>query len=159
MPSLRLVSQLVSQRCSLGLQLAMVSKQSMQLFQTIEPSLALCNRCKARKFARQIANGGYVTRCNLPATCLETPLSSRKIAPCSTSCRAPFYFLQQLQRFFETIETIESCSRSLQTIFETITSCSSGLQRVTCLLQLAMNFFFHHCLTKLQGKLHRVSLA
>ena len=66
---------------------------------------------------------------------------ARKITLCETSYRVRFYFLQRLQRFFETT-----------------TSCSLRFQRVTCLLQLTMDFF-PTLQDKLQGKFHCVTLA
>ena len=79
-------------------------------------------RCKPRKIARQVLRG-HAARCNLLAftsNAIATQVAKR-LLPCNTSCRARFYFLQEL--------------------FETIASCSSTLQCVTCLLQFAMDFF------------------
>ena len=56
----------------------MVSKQSIQSLKKVEPSSALCNRCKPKKVAKQVAKRlGHVTRCNLPATCLAALLQHK----------------------------------------------------------------------------------
>ena len=49
-----------------------------------------------------------------------------------------------------------SCKENY-TVYENSASSSPRLQRVTCLLQLAMDFFFSTLQDKLQGKLHRSS--
>ena len=54
--------------CNLGLQLAMVLKQSMQLLQKVELSSTLCNHFKPERVARQVAKrAGYTLQptCNL----------------------------------------------------------------------------------------------
>ena len=51
---------------NLELQFEMVLKKSLQLLQKVEPSSALCNQCKSKMVARQVAKG-CATRCNLPA--------------------------------------------------------------------------------------------
>ena len=115
-------------RCNLDLQLAMVSKQSMQSLQEVELRSTLCSRCKLIKVATQVAKRVFYTL---------------QLAP-NTSYRAPFHFLQRLQRYFK---NIASCNSSLHFYFENIASCRTRLQRVTCFFQLAMDFFFQHCKT------------
>ena len=62
-------------RCSLELQLAMVSKQSMQSLQKIEPSSTLCSCCKPKKVARHVAKKARYTlqpTCNLSRNAVAT---------------------------------------------------------------------------------------
>ena len=163
----------VAEVCNL-VQLAMVSKQSMESLQKVDPSSTLCNRCKPKILPDKLQRG-HVTRCNLLATCLvydqnfstwawvvtlsrlppyehvlplpttflssfswdslmtpnpsttpaptslnknldRTPYNAiaKKIIPCNTRCSARFYFLQRLQRSFE---TSASCSLRFQVFF------------------------------------------
>ena len=128
--------------CSLGLQLAMVSKQSMQSLQKVELSSTLCNRCKPKKVETQVAKRACYTlqpTCNLSRNTILTQVAW-KIAPCNTSCRARFYFLQRLQRFFE---TIASCSSTFW-----------GDHFATC-----NGFLFPTLRDMLQRKLHRITPA
>ena len=97
---------------SIGLKLAMVSKQSLQLLQKVEPCFTLCSCFKPNKVARQFAKRTCYTlqpTCNLSRNAIATQVA-KKIAPCNTSSRAPFYCLQRPQRLFE---TTASCSPRL----------------------------------------------
>ena len=71
---------------------AMVSKQSIQSLQKVEPSSTLCSHCKPKEVARQVAKRACDTS-NLSHNAIATQVT-KKIAPCNTSCRAWFYFLQ-----------------------------------------------------------------
>ena len=64
--------------CNLELhsQLAMVSKKIMQSLQKVEPSSTLCNHSKPQKLRENLLRG-HVTRGNLLATCLTTPLQHK----------------------------------------------------------------------------------
>ena len=132
--------------CNLELKLVMVFNKSMQSLQKVEPSSALRNHCKPKKVARQVAKRARYTLqpiCNLSRNAIATQATD-KIALCNTTCIAWFYFLQPLQRLFD---TNSSHSPRQQRICETIESCSSRSQRVTCIQQLAINFFFQRCET------------
>ena len=82
------------------------------------------------------------------ATCLQFSYNAiatqvaKKIAPCNCP-RARFYFLQRLQRFFETIASWSPRS---------IATCN--MSPATC-----NGFLFPTLRDKFQGKLHRVTLA
>ena len=106
----------------------------MQSLQKVEPSSTLSNCCKPKKAVRQVAKRACYTlqpTCNFSCNTIATQVA-KKLAPRNTSCRVRLYFLQRLQIFCEAIA-----------------SCSPRLHRVTCLLQLAMDFF-----PTLQDKLH-----
>ena len=96
----------------------MVSKQFMQSLQKAEKTSTLCNCCKSkRSFETSCKEGMLHASTHLQLVLQHKP--RRKLH------RAQFYLLQRLLRFFETIAR-----------------CSARLQRVKCLLQLAIDFFF-----------------
>ena len=68
-------------RCNLGLQLAMVSKESIQSLQKGGLHSALCNRCNPRKVKRQVAKRA----CYALQTYLHEMKIEMKIASCNTS--------------------------------------------------------------------------
>ena len=68
LPFAEVMSHVAIMGCNL-VKLAMVSKQSMQSLQKVEPSSTLCNRCKPKMLPDKLQRG-HVTRCNLLATCL-----------------------------------------------------------------------------------------
>ena len=73
-------------RCNLELQLAMVSKQSMQSLQKVERSSTLCNLYKTKKVAKQVAKRTFYTLqpiCTLSYNAIATQVA-KKIAPCNT---------------------------------------------------------------------------
>ena len=105
-------------RCSLELQVATGSKQFMQPLQKVEPSFVLCNRCRPKKVAREVAKR-VVTSCNLSRNAIAAQVI-KKIAPSNTSCRARFYLLQR--------NTIASCSPKRQRV---IFRFSCNLQWIT----------------------------
>ena len=53
-----------------------VSKQSMQLFQKVQPISTWCNRCKPKKLRDKLQRR-HVTLGNPPVTCLTTPLQHK----------------------------------------------------------------------------------
>ena len=128
-------------RCNLELQLVMVSKQSFQLLLKVEQNFTLCDRCKPKTLEDKLQRR-HVTRCNLSHNAISTQIAKR-IALCSTNCRARFYLLQRLQRFFKTVQVAK---RDCNVFLETIASCSPKLQNVMLFLQLAM-VFFQRCKT------------
>ena len=94
----------------------MVLKQSMQSLQKVKLSSALCNHCKSQKVTMQVAKKACYTlqpNCNLSRNATGTQVE-KKIAPSSSSFTDRFYFVQRLQRFFE---TIASCSPSFYCVF------------------------------------------
>ena len=70
------VSPLGVPRCSSELQLAMVSKESMQSLQKAEPSSTFAIIASPKNVGYKLQRG-YVTRCNRPATCLAMPLQHK----------------------------------------------------------------------------------
>ena len=75
---------------------------SLQSLQKVELSSTFCNRCKPKEVARQLAKRQCYTlktTCNFSRNAIATQVA-KKIAQCNTCCRARFYFLQLLQRFF-----------------------------------------------------------
>ena len=78
------------------------------------------------KGLREKLQRGHVTRYNLLATCLATPL--------------PNELQRRLHRVTLAIELDSTSCNEFRDFFETIANCSPRLQRVTCLLQLAMDF-------------------
>ena len=70
--------------CNLGLQFAMVSKQSIQSLQKVEPSSTLCNHCKPTNVARQVAKRAcYMVQLVSQRHCNRQV--AKKITPCNTS--------------------------------------------------------------------------
>ena len=57
-------------RCNLGLQLAMVSKQSMQSLQKVGPSSIFCNRCKPKKLRDKLLKATLLTQRFLTFRCV-----------------------------------------------------------------------------------------
>ena len=97
-----------------------VGKPPLLAESSIRTELHFVHLLQAKKQLRDKLQRGHGTRCNVPATCLATPLQHKL-----QSCRARFYFSQRLQIFFETIP-----------------SCSPKLRRITFLMQLALDSFF-----------------
>ena len=73
---------------------------------------------------------------------------------CAT-CLTTFLGLQRLHK----VELGSTFCNDYIDCFETFASCSLILERITCPLQLAMDFLFPTLLDNLQEKLRRVTLA
>ena len=108
---------------------------SLQSLQKIEPNSNLCDCCKCKKVARQVARRACYTlqpTCNFSSNAIATHVA-KKIAPCS--CRAQFYFLQQLQNFFRPLQVadkIAACNMSPATcngfFSRKIVSCNTSIK-------------------------------
>ena len=119
----------------------MVLKQSMQSLQKVKLSSALCNHCKSQKVTMQVAKKACYTlqpNCNLSRNATGTQVE-KKIAPSSSSFIDRFYFVQRLQRFFE---TISSCSPSFYCVFRHYCKLQPGfLLCILTPLQVAARVF------------------
>ena len=95
-------------RCNLGLQFAMVSKQSIQSLQKVEPSSTLCSHCKPTNVVRQVAKRAcYMVQLVSQRHCNRQ--LAKKITPCNTSSTFCNYWRDFL--------TIRSCSSRLERVF------------------------------------------
>ena len=75
----------------------------LQSLQKVGPSSTSLNCCKPEKIARQVAKRACYTlqpTCNFCRNAIGAQVANR-IASCNISCRARFYSLQRLQRFFK----------------------------------------------------------
>ena len=114
---------------------------SFHSLQTVELSSTVRKCCKPKKLLDKF-HRGHVTRCDLPATFLATPLQHK--------------LQRKLHRVTLAVELDSTSYNDCRDSFEAVASYSPRLQGVTCLLQLAMNFF-RMLRDKLHGKLHRLN--
>ena len=120
--------------CNSELQLAMVSKQSMQSLQKVE-LISICATVESTKVHREKLQREYVTRCNLPAICVATSLTQ------VAKKRAPFYFFSVIVKTFWKHHKLQP-------------------ENAICTMPLATSngFLFPALRDKLQEKLHRATL-
>ena len=102
---------------------------------------------KLRDKLRNKLQRGHVRRCNLPATCLATPLQDKlqiKLHCETLALELSSTFCNDCR---DSLKPLKSAARDCHVFFENIGNCSPRLQGVTCLLQLAIDFFFQRCET------------
>ena len=137
--------------CNLKLQLAIDSKYFMQSMQKVKP--CALQSLHPKIVAKQVAKKACYTlqpTWNFSRNAFTTQVV-KKIAPCNTaSCRAGFYLLQRLQRFFKTIN-LQVASLGCNVFFKLLQVVA---QRAAC-----SGFLFPTLRDKLQRKLHCVALA
>ena len=119
-----------------GCNLQLIRKNSMQSLQKVEPSSTLCNCCKPKNVAGQVAKRACYTlqpTYNLSCNAIATQVS-KKIAPRNTSCIARFYFLQRLQRLFKPLQ-VGASDRNVFLKPLQVTAQDCNVYHVSCNLQ------------------------